>query len=301
MKNLKTLWGMCLVFFIVIISTFPAYAADSLWRMMHGEEDALILGTIETIDEEYMTVRVAERILCEPGSPRYRMLSAAEIPEVITISNAGLTHYTIPYHREEKRTGSGDIWYGIPAETGDHILIPINREGESWVNFDYGNMMYKADSLDLNSLRIVLESDYLTGREGEEEDRLKFQPSMITPDMRGTAASLEAFLRSGGAGNEFIYSNEEGRYKVFLEDNGQKTLIYETESGQGEGTKENQPIKESFQEEDGTKKDVPEEDMLEESINAGHNNRFLPNSVIVSLIIFLISSVLLIIHSKRRR
>lgn len=276
MKNLKTLWGMCLSFLIVIASIFPAYAADSLWRMMHGEEDALILGTIETIDEGYMTVRVAERILCEPGSPRYRMLSAAEIPEVIAINNAGLTHYTIPYHREEKRTGSGDIWYGIPAETGDHILIPINREGESWVNFDYGNMMYKADSLDLNSLRIVLESDYLTGREGAEEDRLEFQPSMITPDMRGTAASLEAFLRSGGAGNEFIYSNEEG-------------------------TKENQPIKESFQEEDGTKEGVSEEDILEESINAGHNNRFLPNSVTVSLIIFFISSVLLIIHSKRRR
>ena len=225
---------LCAAVLMVLSVSISVWGADGMWRMMHGEEDALILGTIQSIDEDYFTVAVEERLSCVSGNARYRMLSGEEIPDTIRIKNDKISHYSLPYYHVERKTGSGDLWYGMKAETGDHILIPVNRDGADWKTFEFGNMMYKVDSTDPKTMKVVLESDYLTDRDNIKKDRLEFADSMVSTDMRATAAMLETFVHSGGVQNEFnSVVTEDGTTRVYASDGEKKTLIYEarTESG----------------------------------------------------------------------
>lgn len=225
---------LCMAVLMVLSASISVWGADGMWRMMHGEEDALILGTIQLIDENYFTVAVEERLTCSSDNARYRMLPAEEIPDTIRIKNDRISHYTLPYYRVEKNTGSGDVWYGIKAETGDHILIPLNKDGQDWKPYEFGYTMYKIDSTNPDTMKVVLEADYLSDRDNIKKDRLEFASSMITEDMRCTAAELEAFVRSGGTKNEFTcVTADDGTVRVYTSDGEKKTLVYESKADSG--------------------------------------------------------------------
>ena len=54
-RKIKMKRIICVLLLAIMISLYPSlttYAADAEWRMMHGEQDALITGTITEITEE---------------------------------------------------------------------------------------------------------------------------------------------------------------------------------------------------------------------------------------------------------
>lgn len=59
-------WTICTMVLILLMGLgmpMTSYAADDEWRMMHGEQDALVVGTVTEITEEGYKVEVAQTLL----------------------------------------------------------------------------------------------------------------------------------------------------------------------------------------------------------------------------------------------
>ncbi len=117
MKSRRALW-MIVVMLASFLFPTTAHAADAEWRMMHGEQDALILGTITEETEAGFRVEVAEALWCEQDTVKGRMLPLEDVPdEMIVIIRS---EYQYSYHGKTM------------PEVGDHIFISVDKKGDVW-------------------------------------------------------------------------------------------------------------------------------------------------------------------------
>lgn len=110
-------WTMVFVFVAGFTTPMNVYAADAEWRMMHGEQDALVIGTIMEITEEGYRVEVAQPMWCQQDTAKGRMIPLEEVPSEMIISGI---RYVYSYHARKA------------PETGDCIFISVDKNGDIW-------------------------------------------------------------------------------------------------------------------------------------------------------------------------
>ncbi|MBQ7955179.1 MAG: hypothetical protein IJ282_05465 [Lachnospiraceae bacterium] len=111
-------WTMVLVFVAGLSMPMPVYAADAEWRMMHGEQDALVIGTIAEITEEGYRVEVAQPMWCQQDTAKGRMIPLEEVPSEMIIPEI---RYAYSYHMRKA------------PEAGDCIFISVDKKnGDIW-------------------------------------------------------------------------------------------------------------------------------------------------------------------------
>lgn len=87
--------------------------------MWHGEQDALVLGTIEKEENGEYTIDVA-KCLYPRGiiTDDFRQLSAEEVPQTIVVNH--LLDYKISYNGKTQ------------PEEGDSIIVSLDKGSENW-------------------------------------------------------------------------------------------------------------------------------------------------------------------------
>lgn len=128
-NSIKTII-LSLTFVIILLST--SYAADSLYRFTHNDQDMLIIGQVESIDKKTISVKVLDRVVSKSD------LNISKKKEQLVVDNATI-----------KRDS---IYADITFNTGDYILASLNKEGNSFVN---ANGVYKVDSANKSTLVIL--------------------------------------------------------------------------------------------------------------------------------------------------
>lgn len=111
-------WTMVLGFVAGLSMPMPVYAADAEWRMMHGEQDALVIGTITEITEEGYRVEVVQPMWCQQDTTKGRMIPLEEVPSEMIIPEI---RYTYSCHMRKA------------PEAGDCIFISVDKKnGDIW-------------------------------------------------------------------------------------------------------------------------------------------------------------------------
>ena len=111
-------WTMVLGFVAGLSMPMPVYAADAEWRMMHGGQDALVIGTITEITEEGYRVEVVQPMWCQQDTTKGRMIPLEEVPSEMIIPEI---RYTYSYHMRKA------------PEAGDCIFISVDKKnGDIW-------------------------------------------------------------------------------------------------------------------------------------------------------------------------
>ena len=109
---------MLIVMVVGLLIPETVYAADAEWRMMHGEQDALILGTITEETEVGFRVEVTEALWCEQDTAKGRMLPLEDVPDEMIVSIR--TEYQYSYNQK------------TTPEVGDRIFISVDKKGDVW-------------------------------------------------------------------------------------------------------------------------------------------------------------------------
>lgn len=118
---------MLLILFLLVVSiatAWPAFAADMLWRITHGDQDSLVFGKVEKTGKNTLEVSVAKVISGKPTKP----LIEVEVKE------------------------SDLAWLGQEINQGDKLVLSLVQNGERYA-IKWG--IYKVSSLDYKTLKIV--------------------------------------------------------------------------------------------------------------------------------------------------
>lgn len=141
----------CLICTLLLILTagfcipLSVLAADEVYRMMHGEQDALVVGTIEQVTEEGYVTKVTHVISCKSDTTLNRQLTTEQIPEQLLIKDI---RYRYSYHGKQR------------PEAGDAIVISLDHmEEDVWQQVW---LALEVNSTDLNELQIVPEEKLTT-------------------------------------------------------------------------------------------------------------------------------------------
>lgn len=172
-KAVRKLAALPLSLLLCLAFTLTALAHDAEYGMWHGEQNALIIGTIEEIDGTLCRVTVNHAFTCGPeGAEKSvfdRMLPVDEIPDSLTADLTGydgqIFSYLISYHGKTR------------PEKGDFVLLSLDKKGEIW---DAVWGPYEVSGTDPETLELLPEKD-----------------------KGGTAAAWEVFIHSGGSINDF--------------------------------------------------------------------------------------------------
>lgn len=172
----RILYGMILLSGICMMSMY-SYGAeqDANWQMWHGDQDAMILGTILRLDNENMTLNVEKRLFAKGIiNDVYRQIPAEEIDDVLKIEK--FERYETSYNDKEK------------PEIGDVIVISLDLGGEVWkVNW----LPFEVSGKDYKNLEFLP-----TDRE--------------TPE----SFAWTTFIRTDGKMNDFTFVNDKNEEKV---------------------------------------------------------------------------------------
>jgi hypothetical protein len=106
--------------------SISVYGADLLYRLTHGDQDALVLGTVTEAEEEWITVDVE------------RTLDGKEVDKHIKI-----------YANKDRKTEPKFYWY-VPQK-GDFIVASIDKKSPGY-EVKWG--VFKVSSLDHKTLKI---------------------------------------------------------------------------------------------------------------------------------------------------
>lgn len=172
-----------IIFVIVIIIILSLnlniiFAADALYRLMHNDHDALIIGQIIALSEDKITVEVKKQIISSKD-----LNSSSPIPQIsleqkrITIQNVERYAY---YYDKDLEEGNPQI--------KDYVLASVNKKGFNFVNA-WG--IFKVDSLDYKMLDIVF-------------------PKNTSKHNRMELFALKTFINSDGHKNDFRFNSATG-------------------------------------------------------------------------------------------
>lgn len=138
-KYIRTIFtGMLL---IMLITPLPVLAADAEFRMMHGEQDAIVVGTIKEITEEGYLIEKSHVITCKAENTLNRQLSAEKVPDELLIEEV---KYRFSYHGKSY------------PEVGDHIVISVDKYGKIWKQ---EWMAFEVSSTDISTLEVLMPED----------------------------------------------------------------------------------------------------------------------------------------------
>ena len=116
----KRKWLILFCTFAILIGVckpVTVLAADAEWRMMHGEQDALVIGTIAEETEDGYKVEVAQAFWCKQDAAKGRMIPIEEVPAEMIVEEI---RYAFSYHGKS-----------VP-ELGDYIFISVDKKGSVW-------------------------------------------------------------------------------------------------------------------------------------------------------------------------
>jgi hypothetical protein len=203
---LKYLQRYCLVLviFVILLLCSTAYAADALYRFMHNDHDALIIGEITAINENDADVRVVEMIAStknlDESRPR-KQLKLSQVPVILPFDYMGFD--------------DEDVSNKVNPSKGDYVLLSLNKVGRS---FKIAWGAYKVNSLDHKNLSVVLPEN----------------PEVWS---KMEAAAIKVFVNSAGQITEFafdgnsktVYAGEEN-VVIFSEDTDDNKDTHKDES-----------------------------------------------------------------------
>lgn len=136
----------CIVMLLIIlIIPLPVLAADAEFRMMHGEQDAIVVGTIKEITEEGCLIEKSHVIMCKAENTLNRQLPAEEIPDELLIEEV---KYRFSYHKKSY------------PEVGDCIVISVDKKGKKW---QQEWMAFEVSSTDISALEVLPPEDMTIG------------------------------------------------------------------------------------------------------------------------------------------
>lgn len=176
-----------------------AYAADALYRLMHNDHDALIIGEIADIDEIGAKAKVVKSIVSAKNLNENHPKKQLKLSEAKIIMPFGYTGF---YNED----GS----HMVNPRVGDYILASLNKHGN---NFEVAWGAYKVDSLDYKDLSVVLPEN-----------------SKIWSRME--AAAIKVFINSDGQITEFAF---DGDSKIVYAGE-EKVVIFSENTDAGEDT-----------------------------------------------------------------
>ena len=113
---MKVSKGMILVFILIALFVFSTvvYAADALYRFMHNDHIALIIGEVVVVEEKSISVKVEKNIISAKD------LNVSEAVKQVKISTADIKYpFDYMFYNSEK-----DGAKATPA-LGDYILISL--------------------------------------------------------------------------------------------------------------------------------------------------------------------------------
>ena len=138
-KYIRTIFtGMLL---IMLITPLPVLAADAEFRMMHGEQDAIVVGTIKENTEEGYLIEKSHVITCKAENTLIRQLPAEKVPDELLIEEV---KYRFSYHGKSY------------PEVGDHIVISVDKSGKIWKQ---EWMAFEVSSTDISTLEVLMPED----------------------------------------------------------------------------------------------------------------------------------------------
>jgi hypothetical protein len=167
--------GFVLILLMISVVFTGVYAADALYRFMHNDHDALVIGEIISADENAIKVRVEKSIISGKDlnvSSAKRQLKLAEAKIVPSF------RYSLFYNED----GSSII----NPSVGDYVLLSLKKYG---TDFKIAWGAYKVDGLDYKNLSVVLP---------EAKD--------VWSQME--AAAVKAFVNSDGKITEFSFDGD---------------------------------------------------------------------------------------------
>lgn len=161
-----------LVIAVIVLSPFSAYAADPVYRLMHNDHDALIIGEVSSVENNFCAIAVSDTVINVKGwdLPQIR-------PEIVLIPLD--TFYYIGF--DDK----------LP-QVGDYLLASVYQKNKSKNIFDIIHGAYCVDALDKSNLSIIIPND-------------------ATDGLKMDAAMIKCFINSDGEYSEYSIDGIEAR------------------------------------------------------------------------------------------
>ena len=177
----------------MILAAFPAYAHDIEWGIRHGEQDALVLGTVKEAGDDWVLLEDVIPLPSDNTTTIYRQLEPDQIPETMKVTN--VQPYAMSYNNKSR------------PENGDHMMVSADRDGNQWKAL---YRPYEVSSMDTATLEFL------------PEER-----------KTGDSAAWDAFVNSGGAYSEFAFGDGKVYVQTKGEDGTEKKVVLfeETETG----------------------------------------------------------------------
>lgn len=150
----------------MLCASSPANAMDNEYDMMHNGQNAFVVGVVERIMGDGITIAVRHRVVADTELPGKEQIA----PETVTLENVRQP-YTFSYHDYPEQRD--------PQE-GDCVLASLDQVDGAW-EIAYG--MFEVSSADYGTLDVL--------------------PLEKISPMSFLAVSLKAFVNSDGTKTEF--------------------------------------------------------------------------------------------------
>lgn len=169
-----TILGAILLLVMLAVLPKTAVAADAMYRFVHNDHDALVIGEVTEVKGSEITIDVKDQIISSRhinvGSPKNQI----SIEGTIKVTN--INQYHLFYDTD------------IFPQAGDYVLVSINKNGRSYTNA-WGS--YKVDSTDYETLNVLY-------------------PEKASKYVRMDAAAVKLFVNSNGEKTDFAFDGPAG-------------------------------------------------------------------------------------------
>ncbi len=176
---MKKVFILLLINILLSLFSHVVIAADPLYRLMHNDQQALIIGTIKDISTDKITLKIEKQIVSSENLNESRPIEQLKLEGEIIIEE--VKDYALYY--------SYDGIEGKP-KIGDHVLVSLSQKRNNNFRVSYG--MYRLDSTNYKTLNVLYHKN----------------ASIYT---KMDAAALKAFINSNGTINKFKFNGENGR------------------------------------------------------------------------------------------
>lgn len=169
---MRNIMLIILVIAVIVLSPFSVYAADPVYRLMHNDHDALIIGEVSNVENDFCTITVSDTVINIKGwdIPQIK-------PDIVMIP---LNTFRYMGFDDE-----------LP-QIGDYMLASVYQKDKSKNIFGIAHGAYCMDGLDKSNLSIIISDD-------------------ATDGLKMDAAMIKCFINSDGEYSEFSIDGVEAR------------------------------------------------------------------------------------------
>ncbi len=200
MRNRNRVSVIIITIILLCFSHIIVFGADNLYRLMHNDQQGLIIGQIIEIKEGFISTNINKQIISEEdmNSPNIEQIPLEEVINIETVKN-----YSLFYGKKDPES---------KPQKGDYILASINRSGK---DFQSAWGIYKLDSEDYKTLNVLSpKNDYGAKME---------------------AVAIKTFINSDGVANEFSFDRSKLYYDgKLIYDSAQDMSFIESDKGKEE-------------------------------------------------------------------